>query len=77
MENAEGATHTDGHAGWRRPLLPCYKQVLHLHLALQLWGWEASVEALAADLLSLPVSTGSFPIAWPTFLTFSLGHLDF
>ena len=32
----EWGTHTDGHAGWGRALLPRDKQVLHLHLALQL-----------------------------------------
>lgn len=32
----EWGTHTDGHAGWGGALLPRDKQVLHLHLALQL-----------------------------------------
>lgn len=78
VQDAEGATHTDGHAGWRRTLLPGYKQVLHLHLALQLCGWEASVVAFTANLLSVSVFTEfSLPAAWPTFLTFSLCHLDF
>lgn len=78
VQDAEGATHTDGHAGWCRTLLPGYKQVLHLHLALQLCGREASVVDFEANLLSVTVFTEfSLPTAWSTFLTFSLCHLDF
>lgn len=64
------ATHTDGHAGRGRTLLPGHEQVLHLHLALQLWGLQALVTARELSALSLPHS------ARPSALTSALGHLD-
>lgn len=71
------ATHTDGHAGWGGALLPRYKQVLHLHLALQFWGLEASV---AAPRSGHPWPCQTPQIALPASrlgaLTSALCHLD-
>lgn len=67
------ATHTDGHAGWSRTLLPCHEQVLHLHLALKLWGVQALVMTPRSCHSSHTPQTAP---AWPRALTSAFRHLD-
>lgn len=77
LQDGAQATHTDGHAGGRGALLPGYKQVLHLHLPLQLWGWEASVVATRTCCPSPSQTPQSVPAHCPPgALTSALCHLD-